>query len=140
LHVYLYDEKICERDLFHFVKDVIVEKNRESEIEAGYNTTILNRIESEDIKNYHWIAIQEWVDKYVGEYKAEEGETPIREEGVVGNMYFNRTLEDWLKFDPNDRTKRDASISSGFAILALNRHKYKPQIEAPKLSLKFKTY
>ena len=41
-----------QRDLFHFVEDVIVEKNRESEIEAGYNTTILNRIESEDIKNY----------------------------------------------------------------------------------------
>jgi hypothetical protein len=113
------------------------DQNRLSLDEKNYGGIPNN---SEDIKNYHWIAIQEWVDKYVGEYKADEGETLIREEGVVGNMYFNRTLEDWLKFDPNDRTKRDASISSGFAILAVNRHKYKPQIEAPKLSLKFKTY
>lgn len=95
---------------------------------------------SEDIKNYHWSAIEEYVDKYVGEYKAEEGETPIREEGIVGNMYFNRTLQDWLKFDVANRTRYDASISSGFAIMAVNRHKYKPQIERPAISLKFKTY
>ena len=95
---------------------------------------------SEDIKNYHWSAIEEYVDKYVGEYKAEEGEKPIREEGVVGNMYFNRTLQDWLKFDVNNRTKYDASISSGFAIMAVNRHKYKPQIEAPKISFKIQTF
>ena len=95
---------------------------------------------SEDIKNYHWSAIEEYVDKYVGEYKAEEGEEPIREEGIIGSMPFNRTLEDWLKFDVANRTKYDASISSGFAIMAINRNKYKPKVEAPKINLKFKTY
>jgi hypothetical protein len=113
------------------------DQNRLSLDEKNYGGIPNN---SEDIKNYHWIAIQEWVDKYVGEYKSDEGETPIREEGVVGNMYFNRTLEDWLKFDPNDRTKRDASISSGFAILAVNRHKYKPQVEKKPISFSIKTY
>jgi hypothetical protein len=33
-------------------------------------------------------------------------------------MYFNRTLEDWVGFKINDRTKYDLSISSGLALLA----------------------
>jgi hypothetical protein len=113
------------------------DQNRLSLDEKNYGGIPNN---SEDIKNYHWIAIQEYVDKYVGEYKADEGEVLIREEGVIGNMYFVRTLEDWLKFDPNDRTKRDASISSGFAILAVNRNKYKPIIEKKPINFNIKTY
>jgi hypothetical protein len=31
---------------------------------------------------------------------------------------FSRTLEDWAKFDISNRTKFDASISSGLAIMA----------------------
>ena len=42
------------------------------------------------------------------------------------NMYFNKTLNDWAKFDINKRTKFDASISSGLAIMACNRHLYAP--------------
>ena len=41
-------------------------------------------------------------------------------------MYFNETLNDWSKFDINRRTKHDASISSGLAVMACNRHLYKP--------------
>ena len=41
-------------------------------------------------------------------------------------MYFNETLNDWSKFDINKRTKHDASISSGLAIMACNRHLYRP--------------
>ena len=37
-----------------------------------------------------------------------------------------RTLEDWAKFNINNRTKHDASISSGLAIMACNKNKYKP--------------
>ena len=33
-------------------------------------------------------------------------------------MYFQRTLEDWARFEYNNRTKFDASISSGLAIMA----------------------
>ena len=44
-------------------------------------------------------------------------------------MYFNETLNDWSKFDINRRTKHDASISSGLAIMACNRHLYTPKFE-----------
>jgi hypothetical protein len=41
-------------------------------------------------------------------------------------MYFQRTLEDWAKFDINNRTKHDASISSGLALMACNKNRYTP--------------
>ena len=41
-------------------------------------------------------------------------------------MYFQRTLEDWAKFNINNRTTHDASISSGLAIMACNKNKYRP--------------
>jgi len=41
-------------------------------------------------------------------------------------MYFQRTLEDWAKFNINNRTKHDASISSGLALMACNKHRYAP--------------
>ena len=34
--------------------------------------------------------------------------------------------EDWAKFDINNRTTHDASISSGLAIMACNKNKYRP--------------
>ena len=42
----------------------------------------------------------------------------------MGSMLFIRTLEDWAKFDINNRTKFDASISSGLAIMANQKHMY----------------
>ena len=50
-------------------------------------------------------------------------------------MYFNETLNDWSKFDINKRTKHDASISTGLAIMACNRHLYKPNRERDKTPL-----
>ncbi len=41
-------------------------------------------------------------------------------------MYFQRTLEDWARFDINNRTTHDASISSGLALMACNKHRYSP--------------
>jgi hypothetical protein len=41
-------------------------------------------------------------------------------------MYHQATLEDWAKFNINNRTKHDASISSGLAIMACNKNKYTP--------------
>ena len=57
-------------------------------------------------------------------------------------MYFNKTLNDWAKFDINNRTKYDAAISSGFAIMACNRHLYTPKQEktTTKLNFEFKKY
>ena len=50
----------------------------------------------------------------------------LLKDGTYGTMYFNETLNDWSKFDINRRTKHDASISSGLAVMACNRHLYRP--------------
>ena len=70
---------------------------------------------SEDIKQSHAAAIEAYIEDYVG----------LNDESY-GNMYFQRTLEDWAKFNINNRTSHDASISSGLAIMACNKHKYRP--------------
>ena len=72
---------------------------------------------SEDMKQIHAAAIESYIDKYVG----------LQENGDYGNIYFNATLNDWSKFNINNRTKHDAAISSGLAIMACNRHLYQPK-------------
>lgn len=75
---------------------------------------------SEDFINTHATAIETYIQKYVGY----DVSGVYRDPEQIGNMYFTRTLEDWAKFKPTDRTKRDASISSGLAIIATNRHTF----------------
>ena len=70
---------------------------------------------SEDIKQAHAAAIESYIEENVG-YLQEK----------TGDMYFQKTLEDWARFDINNRTKHDASISSGLAIMACNKNKYRP--------------
>ena len=70
---------------------------------------------SEDIKQAHAAAIETYINDFVG----------LKETGY-GDVYFQRTLEDWAKFDINNRTKHDASISSGLALMACNKHRYAP--------------
>ena len=57
-------------------------------------------------------------------------------------MYFNEALNDWSRFDINKRTKHDASISTGLAIMACNRHLYKPNPtkESAPLNLSISKY
>ena len=74
---------------------------------------------SEDIKQAHAAAIESYINTYVGQLPS----------GDYGDMYFNNTLNDWAKFDINKRTKFDAAISSGLAIMACNRHLYAPRIK-----------
>ena len=87
---------------------------------------------SEDIKQIHAAAIESYIDKYVG----------LQEDGSYGNIYFNTTLNDWSKFNINNRTKHDAAISSGLAIIANNRHLYEPkqQRQTKTLDFGFKKY
>jgi hypothetical protein len=73
---------------------------------------------SEDIKQAHASAIESYIDSNIG----------LLERGY-GDMYFNKTLNDWSRFNINNRTKYDASISSGLAIMACNRHLYTPIAE-----------
>ena len=58
----------------------------------------------------------------------------------MGSMPFTRTLNDWSRFDFDNRTKFDASISSGLAIMACQRHTYVPERKESKISLKFARY
>ena len=66
----------------------------------------------------------------------------IKNEGDYGNMFFNKTLNDWSKFDINNRTKFDASISSGLAVMACNRNLYAPNVqkEKRKINIGFARY
>ena len=59
----------------------------------------------------------------------------LLEDGTYGTMYFGDTLNDWSKFDINKRTKHDASISSGLAVMANNRHLYRPNAKVEKQPL-----
>ena len=40
-------------------------------------------------------------------------------------MYFNKTLEDWIGYKIDDRTKYDLTISSGLALLGAQKSKPK---------------
>ena len=80
---------------------------------------------SEDIKQAHASAIEMYIQDHVG----------IRQDGSFGDLYFNELLNDWAKFDINKRTKFDATISSGLAIMANNRHLYAPNVKIEKQSL-----
>ena len=84
---------------------------------------------SQDIKQAHAAAIESYIENYVGNI-----------EGKYGDIYFQRTLEDWSRFDINNRTKHDASISSGLALMACNKNLYTPvfkrQLEQKPLGFK----
>ncbi len=65
----------------------------------------------------------------------------FRNEDEMGSMLFTRTLEDWAKFDINNRTRFDATISSGLAIMANQKHLYQPRVQKEsKISINFATY
>ena len=86
---------------------------------------------SEDVKQAHAAAIESFIENHVG-MKTDDGE--------MHTMAFNRTLEDWAKFDINNRTKYDASISSGLAIMACQKHLYQPQKKESRIMIKFARY
>ena len=87
---------------------------------------------SEDIKQAHAAAIEMYIQNHVGQVG----------DGVYGNIPFNETLNDWAKFDITKRTKFDAAISSGLAVMACNRHLYTPnaKVERPQLNIKIAKY
>jgi hypothetical protein len=80
---------------------------------------------SEDIKQAHAAAIEMYIQNHVG----------MMPDNTFGDLYFNDLLNDWAKFDINKRTKFDASISSGLAIMACNRHLYRPNPKKEKSKL-----
>jgi len=85
----------------------------------------------QDIIQAHAAAIETYIEHHVGDL----GDS-------YGDMYFQKTLEDWARFNINDRTKHDASISSGLAIMACNKHMYTPtsNFQKDRVPLNFKRY
>jgi hypothetical protein len=71
---------------------------------------------SQDVIHAHAHAIEEYINYHVGNNY---------ETGESGKMYFNKTLEDWIKFKIDKRTKFDLTISSGLALLAAQKPKEK---------------
>ena len=91
---------------------------------------------SEDIKQAHASAIESYIEKYVGL----DIEGTYRDSEEMGFMPFARTLEDWAKFDISNRTKYDATISSGLAIMANQKQVYLPEKKESKISINFARY
>ena len=82
---------------------------------------------SQDIIHTHAQAIEAYIHNHVGMNP---------DTGEMGRMYLNRTLEDWIGYRIDDRTKFDLTISSGLALLAAQKHK----AEAPKADFAQKTF
>lgn len=91
---------------------------------------------SEDVKQAHASAIESYIEKFVGL----DLEAKYRDPEEMGTMPFTRTLEDWARFDINDRTKFDASISSGLCIMANQKHLYTPEKKESNLIINFAKY
>ena len=91
---------------------------------------------SEDVKQAHAAAIESYIEKYIGM----DFDGTFRDTEQIGSMPFNRTLEDWARFDISNRTKHDASISSGLAIMACQRHLYQPEKKESKIKITFARY
>jgi hypothetical protein len=91
---------------------------------------------SEDVKQSHAAAIESYIEKYVGL----DMESTYRDSDEMGSMYFTRTIEEWAKFDINNRTKFDAAISSGLAIMANQKNVYLTAKKESKLSITFAKY
>ena len=85
---------------------------------------------SEDVKQAHASAIESYIENHVG----------MQEDMEMKDMVFTRTLEDWAKFDISNRTKYDASISSGLAIMATQKHLYTPEKKVSKIKINFAKY
>lgn len=91
---------------------------------------------SEDVKQAHASAIETYIEKYIGF----DMSGVYRPSDDMGSMPFNRTLEDWAKFDISDRTKFDACISSGLAIMANQKGLYTPEKKESKITINFARY
>ena len=65
----------------------------------------------------------EAVSSYIYDHVGVNDET-----GEMGRCYFNKLLEDWSKFEIDNRTKYDATVASSIALLAAQKY-IKPKRE-----------
>ncbi len=91
---------------------------------------------SEDIINAHANGIETYIDRYVGV----DTEGNYRDSEEMGQFFFNDTLNEWITFDITKRTKFDRTISSGYAIMATNRHLFIHKPEKQKRTIRIHRY
>lgn len=82
---------------------------------------------SQDFIHAHAQSIEAFIHNHVGMNP---------DTGQMGKMYFDRTLEDWIGFRIDDRTKFDLTISAGLALLAAQKIKE----EKPKTNFNEKKF
>lgn len=99
-------------------------KNKLNPNELEYGGQVMS---GKDILDSHMNTIGAWIEKYIGVYHNEVEK--LRPLGEMGDMPFDDTLKDWLGFDPDKRTKYDATISSGLAIMACQTEKYRKKVK-----------
>jgi hypothetical protein len=90
----------------------------------------------ESVIQAHASGIESYIEKYIGF----DISGVYRNPDEIGNMFFNETLKDWATFDISYREKNDATISSGLAIMANNKHIYKPKEKNSEISITFARY
>lgn len=81
-------------------------------------------------------ALEIYIEKYVGI----DMEGRYREAGSMGDVYFNRMLEDWAKFDIDNREKFDITVASSLAAMANMASFYKSAKTKNKISVNFAKY
>jgi len=86
---------------------------------------------SQDVIQAHAHAIEAYVHDHVG---------ANHNTGEIGKMYFNRTLEDWVGYKIDNRTKFDLTISSGLCLLAAQKVKAKAKTSDFKEAKFFRRY
>lgn len=103
--------------------------DRPEHLRTGASTSKTKGIpsNSQDIIDSHAQAIETYIHNHVGSNE---------ETGKMGRMYFNRTLEDWIGYRIENRTKYDLTISSGLALMAAQKFKR----DKPKTNFNEKTF
>ncbi len=113
-----------------------VPKSKLNENEKKYGGQLMA---SQGILDSHMNGLGAWIDNHIGESTKSE----IRPIGDMGVFPFNDTLNDWLGFDPNKRTKYDATISTGLCLMAVNKDRYrnvKSQVKTRNITNFVKVY
>lgn len=149
------DETIFFEDVIKVIRyygaPILVESNRIDLLRhmrnRGYRKFSMNRLDKpdkslnpnekeyggqpmagKDMLDSHMNKIGAWIEANVGEMRDES----FNPTGEYGEMPFDETLTDWLNFDPDKRTKHDATISSGLAIMACSTEDYKGKKQEKK--------
>jgi len=91
---------------------------------------------SSAVISVHAESIESYIENHVGVLRDQAN----MDFGSCGNMFFNRTLLDWANYDINNRTRFDATVSSGFAIMANQSRKNIGQEKRNQINVNFARY